>query len=92
MLTIPVTLSDGSSFSEQTHTFAINAHGALVTLSAPVSLGQELRVTNRMTSEEQRCKVTLDAGGGAKINVGIELLNPSPQFWGVSFPSESLVK
>jgi hypothetical protein len=80
---------DGKSIEEQTETVAVNAHGALVLLDAPVTVGQSLKLWHRSTQEEVYSGVvyvgTKQAG---KTQVGIQFLKPSPHFWRVAFPPD----
>jgi hypothetical protein len=80
---------DGKPFDEQTETVAVNAHGALVLLDAPVAVGQSLNLWHRSTQEEADSGVvyvgTRQAG---KTQVGVQFLKPSPHFWSVAFPPD----
>lgn len=97
ILTLSVTVrTEGSpkeaSFEEETHTLIVNLHGALIVLGGKVAKGQKLRLTNRRTKEEQICRVaTVSPGTAGKSQVGVEFLNPSPDFWRISFPPEDWV-
>ena len=97
ILTMAVTVrTDGgpkdASFEEEAQTLVVNLHGALVVLASKVAKGQKLRLTNRATQEEQACRVANVAPGTAgKSQVGVEFLNPSPDFWRISFPPEDWV-
>lgn len=97
ILTLPVivrseTARNGAAFEEETHTLVVNIHGALVVLAAKVVKGQELRLMNRATKVEQACRVvSLGGKSDGKNQVGIEFLQPSPDFWHISFPPEDWV-
>jgi hypothetical protein len=97
ILTLAITVrSEGAtpdtSFAEETHTLVVNLHGALIILAAKVSKGQLLRMTNRATQKEQSCRVaTLGPTSGGKTQIGVEFLQPSPDFWHISFPPEDWV-
>jgi hypothetical protein len=79
-------------FEEDTHTLVVNVHGALIVLSSQVAKDQKLRLMNRATKEEQICRVAnLGTSSGGKTQIGIEFLNPSPEFWRISFPPEDWV-
>jgi hypothetical protein len=82
----------GVSFVEETHTLIVNLHGALIVLAGKVTKGQQLRMINRVTKEEQLCRVaSVGAGSDGKVQVGVEFLKPSPDFWRISFPPEDWV-
>src|ERR1700687_4128993 len=50
-------LKNKTHFAEDTGTFAVNAHGALVGLNAEPRLGQSVNLRNVATNETQECKV-----------------------------------
>jgi hypothetical protein len=82
----------GASFEEETHTLVVNLHGALVLLAGKVAKGQTLRMVNRASKEEQVCRVaSFGPTTGGKVQVGVEFLKPSPDFWHISFPPEDWV-
>jgi hypothetical protein len=79
-------------FEEETHTLVVNLHGALVVLAGKVAKGQKLLLTNRATKGEQVCRVaSLGPTSGGKVQVGVEFLKPSPDFWQISFPPEDWI-
>lgn len=79
--------SDNKLVPEVTRTVAINAHGAMVLLGLKVSIGQLLTLRNSRTGEEAQCRVVyLSPHQGEKREVGIDFLEPRPQFWRISFP------
>jgi hypothetical protein len=79
--------ADEQHFQEQVSTLSINAHGALVALSAHVTLGQRLLLMNPQTWNERAGRVArlgpLHAG---RTQVGIEFTAPSPEFWPLGAP------
>jgi len=80
------------SFEEETHTLIVNAHGALIALTAKVVKGQKLRLMNRATKAEQVCRVaSVGSTTEGKGQIGIEFLTPAPDFWHISFPPEDWV-
>jgi hypothetical protein len=90
LLRIPIQViargPDNVDVSEGTNIVVVSAHGALIYLNLPVSLGQVMVVKNPETGEEQACHVAFrntDAGG--KTEVGLEFVQPARHFWRVSF-------
>jgi hypothetical protein len=77
----------GTPILEETQTVVVNAHGAFLSLKAPVAVGQVLTVRNLRTEEEMFCKVARvvrnEAGDKA---VGLEFVYPSARFWRIAFP------
>jgi PilZ domain len=81
-----------AAFEEQTSTLVVNAHGALIVLTGKVKKGQNLRITNRASHAQEKCRVVyVGAASGGKAQIGIEFLNPSPDFWHIAFPPEDWV-
>jgi hypothetical protein len=76
-----------SGFREEVHTLSVSAYGSLVQLTTPVEVGQVLVMMNRMTGEEQECRVAyVGPAAGGKAKVGLAFRHPAPHFWQVDFP------
>jgi hypothetical protein len=81
--------AQGQNFEEFAETLAINAHGALVLLTARVTSGCVVHLRNVKTEEEQECHVVfLGPVRSGKAEVGLEFTVPRPSFWRVAFPPE----
>ena len=81
--------AQGQDFEEFTETLAINAHGALVLLTARVTSGCKIQMRHNKTEEEQECHVVfLGPVRGGKGEIGLEFSSPRPTFWRVAFPPE----
>ena len=81
--------AQGKGFEEMTETLAINAHGALVLLSARMISGTVVHVKHNKTQEEQECHVAfLGPVRSGRAEIGLEFTTPSPTFWRVAFPPE----
>ena len=77
-------------FSEETRTVIVFPHGAVVRLSAVVTPGQMVVVTNRRTHQAVLCKVTnLKSNSNVKGYVEVEFVQPMSGFWGVYFPQDA---
>ncbi len=86
------TSSDGKKFEEDTRTLVVNAHGALITLSAPVKAEQKVTVEHKLTQESRECRIVyLGNPQGGKTQMGIEFTKPSPTFWQIDFPPDDWV-
>ena len=86
------TAADGTAFEEEARTLVVNAHGALLSLSAIVRTSQTLKITHKVT------KTTLDAvtvyigkPQGGKSQVGVEFTSADPFFWQIDFPPEDWI-
>jgi hypothetical protein len=81
--------AQGKDFEEGTETLAINAHGALVLLSARLTSGSVVQMKHNKTEEEQECHVAfLGPVRGGRAEIGLEFSQPRPTFWRVAFPPE----
>jgi hypothetical protein len=86
---IPVTISGELStgaFCEETETRVVTPDGALLSLSAAVSAGQVVRLKNRLTRQEQACRVLFvdptPVTDRPKL-LAVEFLESTHNFWGV---------
>jgi hypothetical protein len=94
IMAIPVTVKwrgpDGHEAEETTASLVLNAHGALLALANTMAEGQTLRLVNRTTDQEQDCRVVyLGPASAGKFQVGLEFLEPAPEFWHITFPPEN---
>jgi hypothetical protein len=93
ILSVPVSVSgDGpkGKFTEETKTLVVNAHGALITLAAKVSQGQQMELKSASNPEQQTCKVVyIGPTVQGQTQVGVEFIKPAPHFWHVAFPPEN---
>jgi hypothetical protein len=78
----------GMPFFQHTETANISVQGGLFSLSVKVARSQKLLVTNVQTNEDLVCRVVRFAKSeqGQPL-IGVEFLQPSPQFWSVEFGS-----
>jgi hypothetical protein len=82
-------LANQSSFSEETHTIVVNAHGALVEMAALLEQGQTVALQNVRTAETIHCKVMLvKPVGTGKFSTAFEFVTSNPDFWRISFPPD----
>lgn len=76
--------------SETTHTVIVNEHGALILLAASVEVDQIIRLENPKLQEELLCRVTsLGPSFMGKTQVAVELIMPTPGFWGAGSNSKT---
>ena len=79
----------GHKVEEETETLAINAHGALVLLTAKLTSGSKIILQHKKTQEEQECHVAfLGPVRQGKAEIGLEFTTPNSTFWRVAFPPE----
>lgn len=93
LMRVPVKISGhsthGSQFEEQTHTLAVNAHGASVLLFASVRNGQQLKLVNIATGDEAECTVAhVGQPKADQTEVGVFFVLANPKFWHITFPPQ----
>jgi len=96
LLSVPIhvagTSADGDAFQEEARTLVVNAHGALISLAAPVSPGQRITISNKATRQSLDCRVVhvgnVQAG---RTQLGVEFVKASPSFWQIDFPPDDWV-
>ena len=72
---------------EQTKTLIVSAHGALILLRTPVTVGDKLRLRHVVTTEEMNCRVMdVNVGNAGMPEIGLEFLQPQRNFWRIAFP------
>lgn len=96
LLSVPISVSGmnarGESFSEETRTLVVNAHGALISLGTAMASGQRVSVSNKATQKSIDCKVVhLGSSQAGKVQMGIEFETPCPAFWQIDFPPDDWV-
>ena|SRR5713101_8923755 len=94
-LQIPVKVEskrrDGETAVYQAFTQKVSAHGALLMLDAPLTLGDLLVLTNENTSKTVKCFVThvrdrRDPRQLPQRYVGVGFVFPESNFWRMVFP------
>jgi TonB family protein len=76
-------------FTEETRTILVFVDGAVIQLSAGVSAGQLLFLTNKKTSEEVVCQILHKKVHRPTVcYVEVQFTEEKPDFWGVSFAKE----
>jgi hypothetical protein len=91
-LVVPVDVAwvkqGGVRVKESAETEEVNAHGALLRMSAPLSLKALIVLTHRITNKSTPARVvrTGTPQEDGKVRVAVELEEPSETFWGVSIP------
>jgi hypothetical protein len=88
-IAIRIPRADASFHEEATETAVVNAHGCLARLAVPLEQGQQIRIINSTSSEEQACAVVwIGKFSEGKTEVGLEFSEPTPRFWRINFPPE----
>jgi hypothetical protein len=91
LMRVPIRVSGhktpAANFDEQTHTLAVNAHGASILLFASVKKGQRLKLVNVATEDEAECIIAYVGRRQAdRMEVGVSFVLANPRFWHVVFP------
>lgn len=92
LLSVPVTVDgqvSNQTFCEDTRTLVVNAHGALISLSASVSTGQTIKMVNGTTKDSLDCRIVyMGSPQAGRRQFGVEFLQPSSSFWQIDFPPD----
>jgi len=81
---------DKEPFHEEARTLQVNANGALLLLSAPVTEGQTLLLTHKVTEKEQDCRVvSLRTRSTSTVEAGVAFPLMNPEFWNLSAEPEN---
>jgi hypothetical protein len=84
-INVRVQARNKETISEETDSLIVNAHGALILLTAHVNRDQFVTVVNPKTNQELLARVTaVGTRFMGKAQVGIEFIRPAPEFWGIS--------
>ncbi len=72
---------------EEAYSVKVSLWGGLIALKSSVNRGQKLLVRNQSSGETKESHVVhLGTMRLGRRLVGIEFLEPSPEFWGLAFP------
>jgi len=87
---------DGSdkreTFSERSQTVLVFGHGAVLRISALLAPGQLVFLTNEKTKKEVVCVVVKSKTDGNAVGyVELRFTEPAPGFWGMRFPSDTVL-
>jgi len=78
---------DNKPFRDRTRTLSVDAHGARLSVAAPLQSGQSLLLVNSFTQEERKCRVVHVSEKNGKRSkrsmVGVEFTNEPGNFWHV---------
>jgi len=78
---------DGEPFYEEARTINVSAHGALLELAVPVSVGQKLMLFNDSSNRHQICQIARTrVKGTAAFEVAVEFPVPHSEFWQIFAP------
>jgi len=100
-LEVPVTVNGARSlegsdkrepFSERSQTVLVFGHGAVLRISALLAPGQLVFLTNEKTKKEVVCVVVKSKTDGNAVGyVELRFTEPAPGFWGMRFPSDTVL-
>ena len=79
---------EGEPFYEEARTINVSAHGALLELAVPVSVGQKLMLFNDSSNRHQICQIArTQVTATAAFEVAVEFPVPHAEFWQIFSPS-----
>lgn len=68
---------------------AVSRYGALIRVPLSPALGSRIEVLHGVSQETQEFRVIrVDAKGEGQYELGVEILYPARNFWGIQFPDE----
>ena len=72
-----------------TEAIAVSRCGALIRVPFSPELGSRIEVLNGISQEKREFRVVrVEAKGNGLYELGLEILYPSRNFWGIQFPGE----
>ncbi len=79
---------DGIKVKEHAETEVVSQHGAMLKMETKLTVGAQMEITRPVLSKTLKARVvgTSNPGQDGMARVAIELLSPSDNFWGISFP------
>jgi hypothetical protein len=90
-IVLPVLLSgtdfSGQAFQENTWTIGVNRHGAKISTSSRLAVGDQVMVGNPVLGHSTKARVTRVVEKGRAFEIGVELLEPK-DVWGAKIPPE----
>ena len=92
LIRIPVTLFvnswDGNPQQTPAEAVAVNRYGALLRAPLAPGLGTRIEVMNTLSQEVEEFRVVRvgERKIGGLFDIGVEILTPRPDFWGIHFP------
>lgn len=92
LIRIPVTVfsntGDGSPVHAPAEALAVSRYGALLRAPIAPALGTTIEVLNGLSQEVQEFRVIRigEADRDGLYNLGVEIVAPHDNFWGIDFP------
>ena len=95
LLSEPISVSgktSGTNFTEETRTLVVNAHGALISLKANVAVGEIVTILHKASGQFRKCRmIYIGSVQAGKSQVGVEFIQPCPDFWQIDFPPDDWI-
>jgi hypothetical protein len=94
LIRIPVKMFTSGDFGQPLDTIAeaiaVSRNGALIRAPYSPALGSRIEVLNGLSQETQEFRVIRisDAKEDGQFELGLEMLYPGRNFWGIQFPDE----
>jgi hypothetical protein len=79
---------DNKHFHENAETAVVSRFGALIRTSVPIKPASQMEVMNTFTQDTEKFRVVwvAEKAKEGKFDVGIEIITPRDDFWGIRFP------
>lgn len=93
LIRIPVTVrvhGAAETSMEDTETLVVSQYGALLRFSQAPPLGTVVEIKNRFSDQVEKFRVAWvgESMQDGHYDVGVEILNPRGDFWGIQFPAK----
>ena len=94
LIRIPVKVFSNGAFGQPVDTpaeaIAVSRYGALLRAPLSPALGSRIEVLNGLSQETQEFRVirVSDPKDDGNYELGLEILYPTRNFWGIQFPDE----
>ncbi len=93
LIRIPVTVrvqGPGDIPMEDTETVVVSQYGALLKFSRRLPPGTPLEIKNRFSNRVEKFRVVWsgETARDGRYDLGVEILNPESDFWGIRFPAK----
>ena len=96
LIRIPVKIyavgKDGQHINEASETVVVSRYGALLHVSSPLKHSSTMEIMNNFTQKTEKFRVVwvAEKPKDGKFDVGVEMVTPVEEFWGVHFPSKPI--
>jgi hypothetical protein len=87
---IPVEIFRNAAHDAPAEAIAVSRFGALIRVPFSPGVGSRIELLNRLSQETREFRIVRvgDPTENGLFDLGVEILDPSRNFWGIRFPDE----